>query len=141
MFKITQFDHTADIGFNIEASSLDELFKASAIATFDTMVEIKEIKPKTKRIIKLKNKDIDQLLFDFLCELIFLKDSKYMLFSKFNIKIKQEKTKEYSLTSEIFGEKINPKKQPLKIDVKAITFHEFFVKKEKNWKAKFVLDI
>ncbi|MBI2499018.1 archease [Candidatus Woesearchaeota archaeon] len=27
------------------------------------------------------------------------------------------------------------------MDVKAITFHEFFVKKEKNWKARFILDI
>lgn len=140
MFKITQFDHTADIGFNIEASSLNELFKASAIATFDTMVEIKKIKPKLKKTIKLKNKEIDKLFFDFIDELIFLKDSKYMLFSKFNIKIKQEKDS-YLLNSIIFGEKINPKKQPLKIDVKAITFHEFFVKKEKNWKARFILDI
>ncbi|MEK6952868.1 MAG: archease [Nanoarchaeota archaeon] len=140
MFKITQFDHTADIGFNIEASSLSELFKASAIATFDTMVDIKKIKPKIKKTIKLKNKELDKLFFDFIEELIFLKDSKYMLFSKFNIKIKQN-NKEYNLESNIFGEKINPKKQPLKIDVKAITFHEFYVKKEKNWKAKFVLDI
>src|SRR3989344_4961401 len=103
MFKIKQFDHTADIGFNIEASSLNELFKASAIATFDTMVDIKKIKPKLKKTIKLKNNKIDQLLFDFIDELIFLKDSKYMLFSKFNIKIKQDKNKEYYLISKIFG--------------------------------------
>ena len=140
MFKITQFDHTADIGFNIKASSLNELFKASAIATFDSMVNLKQIKPKTKRIIKLKNKEVDKLLFDFLEELIFLKDSKYMLFSKFNIKIKQVKDT-YNLQAEIKGEKINPKKQNLKVDVKAITFHEFYVKKEGNWKARFVLDI
>ncbi|MEK6934825.1 MAG: archease [Nanoarchaeota archaeon] len=140
MYKIKPIDHTADIGFNLEASSLDELFKAAATATFETMVDLKQIKPKTKKTIKLKNKEVDKLLFDFLDELIFLKDSKYMLFSKFNIKIKQVKDT-YNLQAEISGEKINQKTQELKTDVKAITFHEFFIKKNKNWKARFILDI
>ena len=48
----------------------------------------------------------------------------------------------YSLEAEIKGEKINPKKHELKIDVKAITLYEFYVKKVKNkWEANIILDI
>jgi len=141
MYKIKFFDHTADVGFLVDANTFPELLKGAAIATFDTMTNLKKISPKLTKKIKLKNKDQDKLLFEYIEELIFLKDSDYMLFSKFNIKVTKEK-ENYVLISEVKGEKINPKKHDLKVDVKAITFHQFSVKKSKDkWKAKIILDI
>ena len=92
---------------------------------------------KIKKKIKLKNDDVGKLLFDFVEELIYLKDAKYMLFSKFSIKIKDDK-----LEAVVEGEKINPEKHELKVDVKAITLHNYFLKKTKDgWKARIILDI
>ena len=141
MFKIKYFDHTADIGFLIKASTLNELFKSAALATFDVMTNLKIVKPKKSKKISLKNKNIDLLLFNFIEELIFLKDANYFLFSKFKIKINKNKDA-YILNCKAFGEKINTKKHELKVDVKAITLHQFYVKKIKNlWNAKIILDI
>ena len=141
MFKIKQFDHTADVGFKVEADELSELFKGAAIATFDVMVDLNNVEEKITKKIKLKNKSYDKLLYDFIDELIFLKDAEYSLFSKFKVKISKSKDS-YSLEAEIKGEKINPKKHELKIDVKAITLYEFYVKKVKNkWEANIILDI
>ena len=142
MYKYKFLDHTADVGFEIESSSLNELFKASAILTFDVMADLKKVSPKITKKIKLKNSKIDNLLFNFIEELIFLKDSEYMLFSKFDIKITHSIDNGFFLIAEIKGEKINPKKHELKTDVKAITLHKFYVKKiKKKFKTSIILDI
>ena len=106
------------------------------------MCNLKKVKQKIKKIIKLKNENSQDLLFDFIEELIFLKDSKYILFSKFKVKIKNNE-----LQAECFGENINQAKHQLKVDVKAITYHKFELKKMQGHKgsnpyiARMVLDI
>ena len=142
---------TADIAYEIYGKNLNELFKNSALALFDTMCNLRKVKPKIKKTIELKNNNVQDLLFDFMEELIFLKDSKYMLFSKFKVKIKtNNKTKQIhegcnpynELEAVCYGEKINQKKHELKVDVKAITYHMFKLEKIKDkYKALIVLDI
>jgi SHS2 domain-containing protein len=134
-------DHTADVLFQAQGNNLNELFEQCAIALEDTQVDIKLIKPKENIIIEGKNKDIERLLFDFLDDLIFYKDSKLLIFSKFNISIRKENA-EYILTCKAHGEKLNHEKHDPKVDVKAITMHLFEVKKIKDgWQAKVLVDI
>lgn len=132
------FDHTADVLFEATGKTLEELFESSALAVTNTMVEtLRTVKPKIKKIIKIKGDDTENLLFNFLQEIIFLKDAEQLLLTKFNIKIIDN-----NLTAEAHGEKLNMKKHELIVDVKAVTMHEFYVKKEKNkWKARVILDI
>ena len=134
-------DHTADVAFKAKGKTIEELFESCALATEQTMVkDLKTVKHKTKKQIKLKAKNPEELLFNFLQELIFLKDAKLLLFSKFKIKIKQDK--ELVLNAEIYGEKLNPKKHELLVDVKAVTYHFYKVEKVKNyWKAFIILDV
>ena len=136
---------TADIAYEIYGKNIEELFNNSALALFNSMCNLKKIQPKIKKIIKLKNENIQDLLFDFIEELIFLKDSKYILFSKFKINIKQvhEGRSPYNeLEAICFGENINQSRHQLKTDVKAITYHKFELKKEKDrFKAQIILDI
>ncbi len=139
-YKFLEEVATADVAFKAEGDSLEELFEACALATFDVMIDLKKVEPKEKRHIELENEKIDQLLFDFLEEIIFLKDSDYIAFSKFDIKIK--KNKKYKLIADAYGENINLEKHESKSDVKAVTYHMFEVKQEnKKWKATVVLDI
>ncbi|MFQ5962802.1 MAG: archease [Candidatus Scalinduaceae bacterium] len=131
---------TADVAIESRGDTLEELFRASAMATFETMVDTKGVQSKTKKEIHLENQEIDKLLFDWLAEIIYLKDSEYMVFSKFDIEIK--KNSNYLLNAIIFGEEIKQSKHELRCDVKAITYHLFDVsKKEGKWIARFVLDI
>ena len=134
-------DHTADVAFEVKGKTLEELFESAALALEQTMVkDLKTIKHKTKKSIKLKAKNPEELLFNFLQELIFLKDAKLLLFSKFKFKIKENK--EYELKAEAHGEKLSPKKHELLVDVKAVTYHYYKVEKIKNsWKAFIILDV
>ena len=131
---------TADVAIESRGDTLEELFAASAMATFEVMANISNIQPETRKAIHLENSEIDGLLFDWLAELIYLKDSEFMLFGKYDIKI--TKNTNYQLDAEILGEGINQSKHDLRCDVKAITFHLFDVyEKDDKWISRFILDI
>lgn len=127
----------ADIAFEAYGKNLNEVFENSAYAFFDMTCNPKTIKGKIKKIINLKNKDEKNLLYNFLSELIFLKDSKQLIFNKVKINIKEGKLK-----AVLYGDNIDYEKQELRNDVKAITLHMFSLEKDKNnYKATVVVDI
>jgi|TARA_B100001079_G_C16337755_1_gene482076 SHS2 domain-containing protein len=131
---------TADVAIESRGDTPEELFSASARATFEVMVDTGDVQPEIKKVIHLENSEIDGLLFDWLAEIIYLKDSEAMVFCKFEIKIKKDK--DYYLDAEIYGEEINQSRHELRCDVKAITFHLFEVyEKDRKWIARFILDI
>ncbi len=131
---------TADVAIESRGDTLEELFTASAMATFEVMADTGSIQPEIEKTLRLENSEIDGLLFDWLAELIYLKDSECILFSKYDLKITKDKN--YQLDAEILGEEINQSKHDLRCDVKAITFHLFEVyEKEGKWISRFILDL
>ncbi|MBI2668427.1 archease [Candidatus Woesearchaeota archaeon] len=134
-------DHTADVFFVAKGNTLPELFEQCALAVEETMVEVEKVQPKEKVRILGEEKAVDKLLFDFLDELLFFKDYKQLVFSKFEITI-DEKEGKYHLTCLASGEKIDYIRHEPKVDIKAITRHEFKVEPVKDgWKAQVIVDI
>lgn len=139
-YKYLEDVAVADVAFEAKGKNLEELFVSCAEALENTMADLKSINPKIKKKIKLKAETADLLLYDFLSELIYLKDAEQMLFGKFLVKIKQNKN--YELSAEIFGEKIDSKKHKLEDDVKAVTMHYYKIEKtKKGFKTQILLDI
>ncbi len=133
-------DHTADILFQAQAPTLEQLFEQCALAVEETQIPLEEIQPSKTITIELKHKQIDRLLFDFLDDLLFHKDADLLVFSKFDLNI--TKNEEYHLMCKASGEPINHEKHERKVDVKAITMHLFEVKQvEGGWTAQVILDI
>lgn len=131
---------TADAAFEVEGKTLEELFRDAAIATFEVMVDTGTVKPEVIREIELENEDVDNLLFDWLSELVYLKDAESLIFCRFDVNIR--KNNAYELKGTASGEPINQRKHSLRSDVKAVTYHMFEVKKTgENWTARVVLDI
>ena len=131
---------TADVAIESRGDTLEELFTASAMATIEVMSDTSSIQPKIKKTLHLEHSEIDGLLFDWLAEIIYLKDSEFMLFEKYDLKITKDTN--YQLDAEILGEEINQSKHDLRCDVKAITFHLFEVyEKDGKWISRFILDI
>ena len=91
-FKFLEKVAIADIAFEAYGKNLNELFTNVAMAVAETMAEVKTVEPKFKKEIKLENEKIDGLLFDFVGELIYLKDKDAFVFSiKMAIKLALEK--------------------------------------------------
>jgi len=139
-YKFLEDRAIADAAFEAEGESLEELFEACAQATFEVMAETKTVKPRNKEEIQLRSDDPEELLFNWLAELIYLKDLKTTIFSKYEIKI--EKPDGYKLRASVWGEPIDAEKHKVKVDVKAVTYHLLEVKKtDDKWIAKVILDI
>jgi SHS2 domain-containing protein len=133
---------TADIAFEATGRDLPELFTAAADATMNVMVEnLDAIEPGEARNIELSSEQIDMLLFDFLQELIFLKDAHRLLLRVRNIRI-DEKGEIIFLKAEARGEPVDAARHQQRADVKAVTLHGFSVEKQDSgWKARVLLDI
>ena len=142
-YKFLEKVAIADIAYEAYGKNLNEMFENAALAIFELSANIKTIEAKKKLEIKLENEKIENLLYDFLSEILFLKDSKYMVFRNVKVKLSEnKKNKKFELKSILEGDTINPQKQKLENDIKAVTMHMFEVKKEKNnWKATVVVDI
>jgi SHS2 domain-containing protein len=137
MEKFIFLEHTADVKFQAFGKNLEEVFINSALAMREVLHKGK-IKGKKIVKIKVKGKDIESLLYNFLEEFLFLLDSKNFIFSEISdLKIDEKK---FELKAEISGD--DAKNYEFKMDIKAVTYHEMFVKKEKGkWVAQVVLDI
>ncbi|MBI5746678.1 MAG: archease [Nitrospirae bacterium] len=133
---------TADIAFEAKGKNLEELFIAAAQATTNVMVrDLRQIKAKERREILIEDDEIDMLLFNFLQEIIFYKDAEQLIFSRYDVKIRKEGP-HFKLKAEFYGERLDMMKHDLIVDVKAVTLHQFEVKKtDAGWEAIVILDI
>jgi len=118
--------HTADVKFQAFGKTEEEVFENAALALKEVMIKKIKIQSKIKKKIEIGGKDKESLLYNFLEEFLFLLDSENFLLVEINkIKIKDNK-----LEMEILGDKASNYK--FSNDVKAITYNEMFVKKEKG---------
>jgi protein archease len=133
---------TADIAFEATGRDLAELFSDAADATTNVMIDnIDAIQLRETRRIQLTNDNIDMLLFDFLQELIFLKDAERLLL-RIRALLIDRKDEIYFLTATAEGEPLDAERHHQRADVKAVTLHNFSVEQtEDGWKAKVLLDI
>ena len=134
----------ADIAFEAESSSINGLFESSAEALTDIMVDPKTIRSDSKgavtKRLNITSDEVDTLLYDFLTEIIIVKDVDSLLFSEVEVDVAPDQK---SLKAILKGEQIDRDRHALRNDVKAVTMHMFGIRKEESglWKATVVLDI
>ena len=131
----------ADAAFEAYGKDYNELFAHCAEAVTTEMIDLRTLDAVIKKTITLEHEDIGKLLYDFLSEILYLKDAEQLLFKEYVVTI-VEHDGTFTLTADMKGEKINPHKHALGSDVKAITLHMFSIVKEKDYyKAKIIIDI
>ena len=151
-YKLIEGITSADYAYEITGKNLSELFENAALALTSAMVKLETVKPKTRKNINLSAATVDKLLYDFLDEVLFIKDTANFLSAKVKVKLLGQKDKTYKLNAILFGEEIDQSRHKLGNDVKAITYHNFSVKEEeikeknskkvkKSWVARVVLDV
>ena len=137
MKELTRADEEIHaIGKNIE-----ELFEKTALALTEIMVNTKTLGTKKKKSITITAQNEEDLLFQFLEEIITLKDSEQLLFKNFKCQVANLKSGVSKLTCTSTGDTIN-EKQELRTDIKGITRHEYKLKKtKKGWETTIVVDV
>ncbi len=139
MFEL--FEHKADVGVRGLGRTLEEAFAECAKAMFSVMVDLRKVEAKESVKMEVEAADREQLLVNFLNELLYLQDVKEMIFSRFDLYITGG-GREWKLKGEGFGEKINKEKHTIKGDVKAASFHQLKVEEEDGkFVAQCVVDV
>ena len=129
----------ADIAFEARSDSIAGLFRTCALAITDIMVDPKTLRSATERKFSLEAPDLDRLLYDFMTELIVVKDVDSLLFREYEVEVNPELPSMKALAR---GEAIDRERHRLRNDVKAVTMHLFGIKHVgQAWTTTVVLDI
>jgi SHS2 domain-containing protein len=133
---------TADIAFRATHLSLAGLFIAAADATMNVMVdELDSIQPVVLRQVALENESLEMLLHDFLQEIIYYKDADQLLLRVHDVTV-DNVARGYVLRADAEGETLNRDRHRTRIDVKAVTLHDFsLTHSDAGWQAQVTLDV
>lgn len=133
------FEHTADLGLRVRAADLDTLFAEAGLALFSAVVTDPEktVRPQQRIDVQLTGDDREFLLFDWLKTLLFHVDAEHLLFSKFEVRVRDD-----GLTASAWGEPFDPARHTYEHEVKAITYHGLRVARVAGqWEAEVIVDI
>jgi len=89
LIEFHTLDHTADIGIKVYGNTIEDLFCNTAIAMFSLMADLDKVKPSKSFYVQIKGEDEENLIIKWLNELLYLFDTEYCLFNRFNIKINE----------------------------------------------------
>jgi SHS2 domain-containing protein len=130
----------ADCAVDLEGRDLDDLFETAAAALAALMVDPATVATTVQRTITVEADQLDLLLYDWVSELIFLKDRDRLVFTRCRVRVDGDGP--FRLRAEVEGGVIDPERTALGADAKAVTFHQFALERaDGGWRARLVIDI
>jgi len=137
------FEHTADLGLRARADSLPELYAESGRALFAALVDNYEaVEARDTRQLTIKAARHDELLHDWLAELLYLYDVDHLLLARFDVELTGADGAELALAATVHGEPIDHQRHELDTEIKAITWHGLRVEEDGDgWLAEVIVDL
>lgn len=132
--RFEAIEHPSDIGIVVYGKDLKEIFANAAFGMFSLMAELSDVKTKDIFNVEVGGEDTEELLVNWLNELIYLEDAKHILFKEFEILFLDKK----SLKATAKGELIKKDIHMMHRTIKAATFNGLEIKKTQ---AKVVFDV
>lgn len=137
----TFVDHTADVAARLRGATLDDLFAAAA-AAFTAAITVPEaVAPRQSRAVTLEAADLELLLVDWVGELLYLFETEQFLVAEARPRV-AEHDRRWRVEAEISGETRDPARHPIKVLVKAVTFHGLRIERRADgYETLLVFDI
>jgi SHS2 domain-containing protein len=136
MPKFEFIEHTADVAFKAYGNDLNELFANAAEALESTLVNIENITPVEVHTIEIVSDSHENLLYDWLAELLVMFEVE-----RFAVKDCKVKIKGLSLVAECRGERVDLGRHVLNKEVKAVTYHNLQLRKNDIYHVEITLDV
>lgn len=134
--KFEILDHTSDLKIKITAPKKEDIFFLAMKGMFEGARYEFEKKEKNKKVkIKIKSFDFHSLLVDFLNEVLYLTETKKLVFQK----MLPKKITDNELEAILIGKKL----KRMGIHIKGVTYYGLDVSqnKEGKWEATILFDI
>lgn len=131
-------EHTADMGIEARAASLDALFVCAARGLREVLFgRACPVKAREQLKVELQAADREELLVAWLGEILFLVEQRGFFPAVFQV----EELGDHLLKASLVGEYQRRGLSPLR-EVKAVTYHRLLVqKKGDGWQARVYLDL
>ena len=117
-----------DAFIEVTADTLEKAFETAGMAVVDTILETKAVEKRAQRNIEVRATSLDELLYNWLEEVIILTITDGFAGSFFKVDISQNG--EYVLAAKISGEDLDFEKHHFKVEVKAPTMHLMEIKQD-----------
>jgi SHS2 domain-containing protein len=140
MEKYRFFHHTADAKFKAFGQTLEETFAHAALAVASLMWDWEKIAKNIEISVAVEGKDLEQLLVNFLEEILYLLDTQnFLLGSADNVSL-EKKNGDWSLYA-LFRGDVCTGKYEIYGDVKAITYNEIAINDRPPFMVQVVADL
>ncbi len=131
-------EHPADLGIEAEGETLAEAFASAARGLMSVVVDPESVTVREERKVSVPGADPEQLLVRWLGEILFLYDGAGFVPAEFSV----EQVGGGGLEATVGGEPAGGAELRLKIDVKAVTYHDISVREtSRGWYVRVYLDV
>ena len=128
----------SELAVRVTGNSQADLFANSAFALFDVMSDVDKIEVKERINLEVEGTDRDDLLVNWMRELLYLYQGSGYLLREFNIR----EVKDTIVKAEVCGEKIDPDRHEVKQEIGAVAFHKSRMEKTGNqWTAQVIFEL
>ena len=132
------YSHPADIGIRGLGPTREEAFAQAALALTAVITDPKDVEPRETVEMLCRGDDDELLLYDWLSSLLYEMDTRGMLFGRFELEVI-----EAGLKAVAWGERIDPNRHTLTVEVKAATFADLKACPDETgtWVAQCIVDV
>ncbi|MBI0582976.1 MAG: archease [Methanomassiliicoccus sp.] len=116
--KYENLEHTADVMIRAYGATVQECFENAAYGMMDQILDASSVELKVEETFSVDGETKEDLLYNFLSELLFIFDAKQMALSEFRVTLKDG-----SLECNARGERFDREKHSPKQEIKAVTYH------------------
>jgi len=132
-------EQSTDAFIEVKAKTLEEAFSVAGKSVVDTIIDLKNIQEIEEKSIKVKGRNLLNLLYNWLEEIVTITITDG--FAIRNISVNIKKDDEYEIISKISGEKLDLKKHNFKVEIKSPTFHLMEIKENDEITMQYLLDL
>lgn len=118
LMRYRLLEHTADAMIEAYGDTLSERFANAAYAMFDQITDANAITSVGEVTMSLSADSTEQLLVDFLQELLFLHDTENLVFAEFEVRVTGN-----TLEASVRGEQFDDSRHQKRAVVKGVTYH------------------
>jgi len=131
-------DHTADLGIEVDGSSLEELFARAGETVFELMVALSTVEKTISRDLVIEGSDLPDLWVNYLREVLYLWSGEGLIMKKVNV----SQMTDTHLEATLYGEPYDSRRHALMMEIKAVTYHQAeVVRTPEGWKGRVIFDV
>ena len=133
------FEHTADIGIEVESSNLSKAFEEVSLSFSEIITGGNLPKISISKEVVLEAGNLDSLLVDFMSYLIVLFDTDFFITGSAKLQISKNHT--FSLRGNLMGETYDQDRHGYGVEIKAISYHLLLVEEGPPARLRVILDL